>query len=468
MKSISKIERDDYLLIPNPDLVNDYKSINFNYTISSGELGLFFGELQVNSILRVEGELSVLRGNNYINNIPPSGLSYTNIVVNINSSTSVTPTLSAGTGITYSISPSLPTGLSLNTSTGVISGTPTSVQSLTSYTVTATNSFGSTTASISITVNAIVPSGLSYSNIVVNVNNSTTSSPILSAGTPPITYTISPSLPTGLSINSSTGVISGTPTSDQSLTSYTVTATNSGGSTTATINITVNTAIAPSGLSYNSGSASTVLVSTSQSYSPTLSAGTSPTYSISPSLPSGLSINSSTGVISGTTPSTSNDTTYTITATNAAGSTTASFRIRIVYLNTTITVGNQGIDVYDPETGDYNTYVGYGQSNRGNFGSIASRNFNGTTIELLACNEAKNSSLQVYYERITIALTGNLSDSNSTFSKITIGGNTIIRGSANMTYAGYSNGATLWWWDSVNSYVWFRSFNNTTTSLIIE
>ena len=62
MKSVSKIERDDYLVISNPDLVNDYKSINCNYTIGSGELALFFGELQVNSILRVEGELTILKG----------------------------------------------------------------------------------------------------------------------------------------------------------------------------------------------------------------------------------------------------------------------------------------------------------------------------------------------------------------------------------------------------------------------
>jgi hypothetical protein len=62
MKSVSKIERDDYLVIPNPDLVNEYKSIDYNYTIGSGELALFFGELQVNCILRVEGELSVLKG----------------------------------------------------------------------------------------------------------------------------------------------------------------------------------------------------------------------------------------------------------------------------------------------------------------------------------------------------------------------------------------------------------------------
>lgn len=65
MKSITKIERDDYLVIRNPNLVNEYKLINFDYTIGSGERALFFGELQVNCILRIEGELNLLNGNLY-------------------------------------------------------------------------------------------------------------------------------------------------------------------------------------------------------------------------------------------------------------------------------------------------------------------------------------------------------------------------------------------------------------------
>lgn len=63
MKSITKIERDDYLVLPNLDLVNEYKVINFDYVVGSGERALFFGELQVNSILRIEGELNILNGN---------------------------------------------------------------------------------------------------------------------------------------------------------------------------------------------------------------------------------------------------------------------------------------------------------------------------------------------------------------------------------------------------------------------
>src|SRR5258708_902985 len=64
------------------------------------------------------------------------------------------PSSSGGSVDSYSLSPALPTGLSLDHSTGVISGTPTSISPTTSYTITATNVGGSTTASVSITVDA--------------------------------------------------------------------------------------------------------------------------------------------------------------------------------------------------------------------------------------------------------------------------------------------------------------------------
>lgn len=67
--------------------------------------------------------------------------------------TTLTPTNQGGPVTSYSISPTLPTGLSFNTSTGAISGTPTVISGATTYTVTATNASGSTTTSINITVN---------------------------------------------------------------------------------------------------------------------------------------------------------------------------------------------------------------------------------------------------------------------------------------------------------------------------
>ena len=86
--------------------------------------------------------------------LPPSALSYTPSSASGTVDTaisSLTPTVT-GTVTSYSVSPTLPAGLSISTSTGVISGTPTAVSASASYTVTATNGTGSTTATVTIEV----------------------------------------------------------------------------------------------------------------------------------------------------------------------------------------------------------------------------------------------------------------------------------------------------------------------------
>ena len=85
---------------------------------------------------------------------PPSGLSYTPSSASGTVDTaigSLTPTVT-GTVTSYSVSPALPFGLSLDISSGVISGTPLAVSATASYTVTATNGTGSTTATVTIEV----------------------------------------------------------------------------------------------------------------------------------------------------------------------------------------------------------------------------------------------------------------------------------------------------------------------------
>jgi hypothetical protein len=85
-----------------------------------------------------------------------TNLSYTSATNTYCTGTAITTntaTLGTTSGVpTYSISPALPTGLSLNTSTGAITGTPTTAQSATNYTITVDNGCTNTTTSISIEI----------------------------------------------------------------------------------------------------------------------------------------------------------------------------------------------------------------------------------------------------------------------------------------------------------------------------
>ena len=175
---------------------------------------------------------------------PPASLSYASnpaVYTKGSALTSNTPTSSGGAVVSYAVSPALPTGLTLNTSTGIISGTPTVLSAAANYTITATNTEGSTTTSLNITVNDIAPSVLTYSaNPATYIKDRaiTTNTPTSSGGAV-VSYSVSPALPAGLTLNTSTGFISGTPTALSAAANYTITATNTGGSTTATMNISV-------------------------------------------------------------------------------------------------------------------------------------------------------------------------------------------------------------------------------------
>ena len=67
VKKFTFIEKDEYLLIDNPDSINDYKIMNLSTIIGSSEVALYFGELQIHEVLRIDGEVNVFKGSPYVN-----------------------------------------------------------------------------------------------------------------------------------------------------------------------------------------------------------------------------------------------------------------------------------------------------------------------------------------------------------------------------------------------------------------
>jgi gliding motility-associated-like protein len=179
---------------------------------------------------------------------PPANLTYnTPNVYNVgNTITPLNPTSSGGPITQYTIGPSLPAGLTIDPTTGIISGTPSAVSTQTSYTVTGTNASGTVTATVVITVNVAAPASLSYTtpNVYTTGTNITSLNPTTTGG-PISQYSIGPSLPAGLSIDPATGIISGTPTVASPQTTYVVTGTNVSGTITTTVVITVNSSVVP-------------------------------------------------------------------------------------------------------------------------------------------------------------------------------------------------------------------------------
>jgi hypothetical protein len=246
--------------------------------------------------------------------------------------TVLNPIFSTSTGgdvVSFSISPSLPAGLVLSTTSGKISGTPSAASELTTYTVTAINSGGNSTASLQISVGDLDPSDLEYSTpnnlfkgIEINPLQPSYSGGAISS------YAISPNLPAGLQLDSVTGEISGTPSVVSSNTSYTITGTNDSGSTAKTISLTVNDN-SPSNLTYTTPNQFTI-GSPITNLTPTNSGGVVSSYSITPALPAGLSFNTSTGEISGTPTALMASQDYVVTAINFIGNTQTTVAIAVI------------------------------------------------------------------------------------------------------------------------------------------
>jgi hypothetical protein len=273
-------------------------------------------------------------------------------------STTLSATGGSGTYTFTATSGSLPLWLSLNASTGVLSGMPTAAGTAT-FTITASDSqtaalFGSQTYTLTVNPAGSLTLGpATLPSATANGAYSTTLSATGGSGT--YTFAASPgSLPAWLSLNTTTGVLSGTPTTSSTST-FTITATDSktaGLSGSQTYTLTVNPA---SSLTLSPTTLPSATVNST--YSTTLSAtGGSGTYTFavtSGSLPSWLSLNTITGVLSGT-PTTSATSTFTITASDSstAGRTgSQTYTLTVNPANTLAFPNNVNVPPLPPPTG---------------------------------------------------------------------------------------------------------------------
>ena len=323
-----------------------------------------------------------------VNDNEPTDLSYTspNIFGVGVSITPLTPTVYGGVVTRYSIDRSLPAGLNFNTTSGVISGTPTQITANATYTVTAFNFMGRSSASIEITIGGPA-SNLSYGGNLILARNAimTTVTPTVNTTTS-TTYSVSPSLPAGLVFDTATGQIFGMPTTIQSAQSYTVTA-NNGFAPNATVTFTIQVVDVPV-LSYVTPSNYTAGVAISNLI-PTVSGLTPITFSIVPSLPSGLLFDTTSGVISGTPTSYTPTANYTITATNAVGSTPVTIPITVnkrIPIIGSLSIGNKtygdaNFDIVNPSTNSTGTFS-YVSSN------TAVATITGNTVTIIGAGSA--------------------------------------------------------------------------------
>ncbi|MEQ1517196.1 MAG: choice-of-anchor D domain-containing protein, partial [Usitatibacteraceae bacterium] len=135
----------------------------------------------------------------------------------------------------------LPPGLTVNTGTGQITGTPTAAGT-TGATITATNANGTGSLGLSITITAapvapVITSGAAPAGTV----GTPYSFAFTATGTTPITWTLATgTLPPGLTLNPATGVLSGTPTASGAFGFLVQAANGTAPNATQNISITIN------------------------------------------------------------------------------------------------------------------------------------------------------------------------------------------------------------------------------------
>ena len=255
----------------------------------------------------------------------------------ITATTAYTVTGISGTKV-FVISPTLPAGLSINTATGVVSGTPTAYSVASNYTVTVSDGATSATATITIAVSGTATLSPGTQTVTGRVGAAiTATTAFTSTGLGTRYFSIAPALPAGLAFSSTTGVLSGTATAAKAATTYVVTAADGTNYAIATMRLTITAVpvMTPATQSIT-GVVGTAITATTAFTASTVT-GTK-TFTVSPALPAGLTINATTGVVSGTPTAVAQQATHVVTATDGTNSATSNLTVVVTSTSTTTPV----------------------------------------------------------------------------------------------------------------------------------
>jgi uncharacterized protein YhjY with autotransporter beta-barrel domain/mono/diheme cytochrome c family protein len=264
----------------------------------------------------------------------------------------------------FGVTGTLPTNLSVNTTTGLISGSLLVASSgIFNVTITATNSAGTGSLPLAISVSLNAPTVTSAGTANGTVGQ-VFSYQVMGSDFP--TSYAATGLPAGLSLNTTTGLLSGTPTV-QGTFNATVSAINGAGTSAARPVVITIVLLAPV-ISSSTSASGTVGVPLSYQ----ITASSTPVSFSATGLPPGLSINTTTGLISGA-PSAVGTFTATVNATNATGtgSATVTFSIANVPL---------------PGVGGLNVSTAFNTPVAINLASVVSGNFTSVAIATQPAN----------------------------------------------------------------------------------
>ncbi len=236
------------------------------------------------------------------------------------------PQVIGGDAEQWSVSPELPFGFTL-LEDGSIDGEAEFLGD-SNHTITVSNQGGSVSVEIRIIVIHEAPMGLGYggNRYHLTIGDSMQVVPTTTGGDI-VSWSVEPPLPDGLTLFQDDGSIRGSPLNVQSLTTHRITATNTGGSISVDVLISVadhgvtNLLYTPSELSLRQGE--------SLNLAPTHRGGTPDTWQIAPPLPNGVQFDTTNGRIQGTVQDMQPWTTYTIWANNTGGSPSTEFRLRV-------------------------------------------------------------------------------------------------------------------------------------------